>query len=72
MQNRKFKRAARINRTKAFFITLIFHVIAIGAFMNEDAYAELARWLPDMVTEWMGWEVEPEESVQDEENLLRP
>lgn len=72
MQNRKFKRAARINRAKAFLFTLIFHVVAIGAFMNDDAYTKLASLLPDTVTEWLGWEVEPEESVQEEENLLRP
>ncbi len=72
MQNRKFKRAARINRAKAFLFTVLFHVVAIGAFMNDDAYSKLAQWLPEPVTEWLGWEVEAEKSAEDEENLLRP
>ncbi|MBX2878083.1 MAG: hypothetical protein KTR30_38545 [Saprospiraceae bacterium] len=72
MQNRKFKRAARINRAKAFLFTLLFHVVAIGAFMNDDAYSKLASMLPETVTEWLGWEVEAEESTQKEKDLLRP
>jgi len=72
MQNRKFKRAARINRAKAFLFTLFFHVVAIGAFMNDEAYAKLAERLPDSVTEWLGWEVEAAEKVEDDKDLLRP
>ena len=72
MQNRKFKRAARINRAKAFLFTLLFHVIVIGAFMNDDAYTKLAQWLPDTVTEWLGWEAVAEESAEEEQDLLRP
>ncbi|NRB51718.1 MAG: hypothetical protein HRU41_28860 [Saprospiraceae bacterium] len=72
MQNRKFKRAARINRAKAFLFTLLFHVVAIGAFMNDDAYTKLAQMLPETVTEWLGWETDTEESAQEEKDLLRP
>lgn len=72
MQNRKFKRAARINRVKAFLFTLLFHVVAIGAFMNDDAYTKLAQMLPETVTEWLGWEVESEEATPEEKDLMRP
>lgn len=72
MQNRKFKRAARINRAKAFLFTLFFHVVAIGAFMNDDAYAKLAQHLPESVTEWLGWEVEPTEKAEEDKDLHRP
>lgn len=72
MQNRKFKRAARINRAKAFLFTVLFHVVAIGAFMNDDAYTKLAKMLPETVTEWLGWETDTEESAQEGKDLLRP
>ena len=57
MNNRKFERAARFNRYKAIFFTLLFHVALIGSFglYGEDAYKE---YLPDTVKEWIGMEEE--------------
>lgn len=72
MQNRKFKRAATLNRAKAFLFTAIFHVAVMGAFMNDGAYAKLAQLLPESVAEWLDWEVEATEESQEDQDLLRP
>ena len=40
--------------------------------MNDDAYSKLAQWLPEPVTEWLGWEVESEEATPEEKDLMRP
>lgn len=72
MQNRKFKRAALLNRTKAILFTVVFHLAAIGLFMNDRAYAKVAQLLPDTVTEWLGWEKEPAQEASEEKDLLKP
>lgn len=54
MENRKFKRAASITKTKAFLFTLLFHLAALGAVLNNDSYEKLSQLLPDTVREWLG------------------
>ena len=72
MENRKFKRAARINRAKAFLFTFLFHVIVIGSLMNDSAYQKMAQLLPDTVVEWLGIDQEVAIEKEDDDTLQRP
>jgi hypothetical protein len=48
MNERRFKRAAQLNRTKAVFLTILFHIVLIGGI----AIATGADWkelVPDFL-----------------------
>ena len=52
--HRRSTRKAKAIRTKAFFITLLFHIALIGYF-TYGTEQSLAEWVPDTVKEWVGW-----------------
>jgi hypothetical protein len=72
IQNRKFRRAARVNRAKAFLFTALFHLVLVGSILNDSAYEKIETILPTVVTEWLGWEQEEATEPTAEEKLLRP
>ena len=53
MTNRKFERAARLNRLIAVFFTAVFHVGLIG-FVGMYSDGNLEKYLPETVKEWVG------------------
>jgi hypothetical protein len=68
MNNRKFERAARLNRFKAIFLTAAFHVgiiAAIGTYSN----GSLTDYIPDTVKDWVGMD---ETEEQAEASLPQP
>jgi len=72
INNRKFRRAARINRAKAFLFTTLFHLVLVGSLLNDDAHEKIGELLPTAVTEWLGWEPEAATEPTEEDKLLRP
>lgn len=72
IHHRKFRRAARINRAKAFLFTALFHLVLVGSLLNDDAQGKIGELLPTAVTEWLGWEPEAVSEPTEEDKLLRP
>lgn len=72
MTNRKFERAARINKTKAFLLTAALHVVLIGgiASYGEGSFAD---YVPGKVKDLLGWD-QPVDDMKnnDEEVAMRP
>ena len=69
MTNPRFKRAERLNRTKAVLFTVAFHVLLFGA-ITFGTDTEVESFLPDVVKEWIGMDIESEQVAQEEE--VRP
>ena len=57
MEHRKFAKAARINRAKAIFWTVAFHVVLLGGLVAYTG-GELANYFPEFVKEWFDIESE--------------
>jgi hypothetical protein len=65
---RRSIRKARAIRTKAFFITLLFHLALIGYF-TYGADLSWQDYLPNAVAEWAGF---AEEVVTEEADVPQP
>ena len=72
MENRKFKRAASITKTKAFLFTFLFHLAALGAILNHDSYEKIGQLLPDTVKEWLGITDTAVEQDHEADQTIRP
>jgi hypothetical protein len=55
MTNHRFKKAARKNRTKALFFTILFHVALLGGIAYSTG-SDVKAYLPDGLLEMMGME----------------
>ncbi|HMQ49865.1 MAG TPA: hypothetical protein PKA00_20595 [Saprospiraceae bacterium] len=55
MYHRQFERAARLNRSKAIFFTLVFHVILLGA-LASGSKGDWQKYLPSAVQDLFGME----------------
>ena len=49
-----FERAARKRRTKAVFLTVLFHLVLIGSIAYFSAGPEWQEQLPAIIQEWFG------------------
>lgn len=65
---RRSIRKARAIRTKAFFITLLFHLALIG-YLTYGSGLSLQNYMPETVKEWVGWTEGP---VAEEPDAPRP
>ncbi|MCG8327939.1 MAG: hypothetical protein MI974_09660 [Chitinophagales bacterium] len=70
MTNRRFKRAAQLNRTKAVFFTVAFHVMLLGG-IAYSTDADYESYMPDVVKEWLNIDIEENEVAQKDE-AIRP
>jgi hypothetical protein len=48
MNKRRFKRAAQLNRTKAIFLTIVFHIVLIGGIAIATG-ADWKQYMPDFL-----------------------
>ena len=72
MTNDKFERAARSNKTKAFFLTVALHVILIGG-ISSYGKGSVADLVPDKVKSLLGWEQNSDQAKdKNDEVALRP
>ncbi len=72
MTNSKFKRAARINKTKAILLTVTLHVIIIGG-ISGYGNGSLSDMVPEKVKSFIGWEEDTSAVKSTEDEVaLRP
>lgn len=57
MRNDRSNRSARVNRRKAIFLTVLFHIVLIGG-LTIGTNGELIDLVPDFVLEWFNPPVE--------------
>lgn len=57
MYRHQFERTARKNRHKAIFLTILFHVLLLGAIASSGDI-KLEKYIPDTVKSWFGMEQE--------------
>ena len=69
MTNRRFKRAAQLNRTKAVFFTVAFHIAFLGG-IAYSTNADYESYMPDVVKKWLNIDVE-ENGVAQESEAVR-
>ncbi len=63
MTNKKFERAARLNRAKAILLTLTLHIVLIGG-ITAYGGGSVSDMVPEKVKNLLGWE----EQVKTTEN----
>lgn len=72
MTNDKFERAARINKTKAFFLTVALHIMLIAG-ISSYGKGSVADLVPDKVKSLLGWEQNADQTQdKNDEVALRP
>ena len=72
MTNAKFKRAARINKTKAVLLTITLHIVIIGG-ISGYGNGSLSDMLPEKVKTFFGWEEDASALKNTEDEVaLRP
>jgi hypothetical protein len=72
MTNAKFKRAARINKTKAVLLTVTLHIVIIGG-ISGYGNGSISDIVPEKVKTFLGWEEDtPATKNTDDEVALRP
>lgn len=55
MYHRQFERAARLNRSKAIFFTIVFHVILLGV-LASGSKGDWQKYLPSALQDILGTE----------------
>ncbi len=71
MNNYRFERTARLNRQKALYATILFHLLLIGGLAYTASGASLEKILPAKVKEVLGME-QPAQATAPNRDLPRP
>jgi len=64
MTNYRFKKAAKKNRAKAVFFTILFHLVLLGGIAYSTG-ADVEVYIPDVLQEMLGMDTDGETVAQE-------